>query len=37
MLQKFTFYRLLAIPACLAWGIHELVALQRAYWSSRRA
>ncbi len=30
MPMKANFFRLLAIPACLLWGIGELISLQRA-------
>lgn len=30
MFGKSTFYRSLALPACLAWAVVEFVALQRA-------
>jgi len=33
---KVNFFRLLAIPACLVWGILELISLQRARLMSRR-
>ena len=29
---KANFFRLLAIPACLVWGVRELISLQRARW-----
>ena len=32
MLNKAHFFRLLAIPACLVWGVRELISLQRARW-----
>ena len=28
--------RLVAVPACLVWGLWELCALQRARWQQRR-
>lgn len=37
MMHRSTFIRLLAIPACLAWGVLEFLALQRARWQRRRA
>ena len=38
MLQKAAFFRALAIPACLVWGVMEFVALQRArLWGRRRS
>ncbi|MFT6589438.1 MAG: hypothetical protein ACI9I0_001571 [Rhodoferax sp.] len=36
MLHKVAFFRILAIPACLAWGLFEFFALQRARLLSRR-
>ena len=30
MFAKSSFYRAMAVPACLAWAVIELVALQRA-------
>jgi hypothetical protein len=33
---KVNFFRLLAIPACLVWGILELISLQRARLLTRR-
>lgn len=36
MFLKVNFFRLLAIPACLVWGILELISLQRARLMSRR-
>jgi len=33
---KANFFRLLAIPACLVWGIFELISLQRVRLFSRR-
>jgi len=36
MLMKANFFRLLAIPACLLWGIWELISLQRARLLTRR-
>jgi hypothetical protein len=30
MPRKVTFLRLMAIPACILWGVHELFALQRS-------
>jgi hypothetical protein len=27
---KINFYRVMAIPACLVWGILEMIALQRS-------
>jgi len=37
MLHKATFIRLMAIPACMVWGVLEFFALQRARLQSRRA
>lgn len=31
MFNRSAFYRLLVIPACLAWGVMEFLALQRAH------
>lgn len=36
MFAKSSFYRAIAVPACVAWGVIELVALQRARWQQRR-
>lgn len=36
MFVKSGFYRAIALPACFAWGVVELVALQRARWQQRR-
>jgi len=33
---KVNFYRLLAIPACLVWGLLELICLQRSRLFMRR-
>ncbi|GEM_PF-1326004 len=30
MRMKANFFRLVAIPACLVWGVWELISLQRA-------
>ncbi|MEI7763382.1 MAG: hypothetical protein WCI85_09135 [Comamonadaceae bacterium] len=30
MKRKVSFSHLLAIPACILWGVHELFALQRS-------
>lgn len=30
MLPKLTFIRVLAIPACVLWGVMEFIALQRS-------
>lgn len=32
----FSVMRLMALPACLVWGIWELCALQRARWLGRK-
>ena len=37
MFAKSSFYRAIAVPACVAWGVIELVALQRARWQQRHA
>lgn len=37
MLHQATFFRALAIPACLVWGVLEFLALQRARLLGRRA
>jgi len=36
LLRRTTLMRLFAVPACLAWGLAELWALQRARWEQRR-
>jgi hypothetical protein len=36
MLHKAAFFRALAIPACLVWGVLEFFALQRARMLGRR-
>lgn len=36
MLQKAAFFRALAIPACLVWGVLEFIALQRSRLLLRR-
>jgi hypothetical protein len=36
MLHKTTFFRVLAIPACLIWGVLELFALQRSRLLGKR-
>lgn len=36
LLRKATLMRLMAVPACLVWGVAELWALQRARWQQRR-
>ena len=36
LLHRTTLMRLFAVPACLAWGLAELWALQRARWEQRR-
>ena len=36
MRRPIAFYRILAIPACLLWGVHELLALQRSRRALRR-
>jgi hypothetical protein len=37
MLHKTAFFRALAIPACLVWGVLEFFALQRSRLLGRRA
>jgi len=32
-----TFYRLVAVPVSLAFGLREFFALQRVHWSRRKA
>lgn len=32
MFAKISFYRAIAVLACVVWGINEMVALQRARW-----
>jgi hypothetical protein len=36
MLPKLTFIRVLAIPACVVWGVMEFIALQRSRLYARR-
>ncbi|WP_157979276.1 hypothetical protein [Rhodoferax ferrireducens] len=36
MLHKAAFFRALAIPACLVWGVLEFFALQRSRLLGRR-
>jgi hypothetical protein len=36
MLHKTAFFRAIAIPACLVWGVFELYALQRSRLLSKR-
>lgn len=36
MNRTFPFFRLLALPACMVWGIREFIALQRARLLSPR-
>jgi len=36
MLNPSSFIRLLAIPACVVWGLKEFFALQRAHWTYRK-
>jgi hypothetical protein len=36
MFPRSTLIRALFIPACLIWGLHEFMALQRAHLSQRR-
>ncbi len=35
MLHKNTFFRWIALPACILWGVLEFVALQRAHMHHR--
>lgn len=37
MLHKPAFFRALAIPACIVWGVLEFLALQRSRLQGRRA
>lgn len=37
MLPQAAFFRALAIPACLVWGVLEFFALQRSRLLGRRA
>ena len=34
---KVNFFRILVIPACIAWGLVEFVCLQRSRWVMRRS
>jgi hypothetical protein len=36
MYSRSTVIRLLAIPACLVWGLMEFLALQRAHGAQRK-
>lgn len=36
LLRPTALMRLVALPACLAWGLAELWALQRARWQQRK-
>jgi hypothetical protein len=36
MIRKSAFFRMIAIPACVVWGLLEFVALQRAHLQQRR-
>jgi len=36
MLHKAAFFRVIAIPACMVWGVMEFFALQRSRLLSRR-
>ena len=36
LLRNATLTRLMAVLACLVWGVAELWALQRARWQQRR-
>lgn len=35
MLQKSAFFRAVAIPVCMIWGLHEFFALQRSRLRSK--
>jgi hypothetical protein len=37
MQHKVAFFRLMAIPACVVWGVLEFLALQRSRFQGRRA
>jgi len=37
MFFKVNFFRVLSIPACLVWGVLELIALQRSRLWIRRS
>jgi hypothetical protein len=37
MMHKAAFFRVIAIPACMAWGMLEFYALQRSRLRHRRA
>jgi hypothetical protein len=37
MLHKSAFFRAIAIPVCMVWGIREFFALQRARLRSRHS
>jgi hypothetical protein len=36
MFYRSAFFRVLVIPACLAWGLVEFLALQRAHLSLKK-
>lgn len=36
MLRKAVFFRVMAIPACMVWGVYEFLALQRTRLQGRR-
>ena len=36
MLNKAAFFRALAVPPCLVWGLLEFFALQRSRFQNRR-
>ena len=36
LLRKAAVMRLVAVPACLVWGVWELCALQRVRWQQRK-
>jgi len=35
MLRRATFFRWIAVPACIAWGLREFMALQRVRLAHR--
>jgi hypothetical protein len=37
MLRKTSYFRVMALPACIAWGVLELIALQRSRLLARRS
>jgi hypothetical protein len=34
-MRNFPFFRVMAIPVCILWGLLEFVALQRSRWQRR--